>query len=508
MRRCASDAQKLEQLRRLIREIEYLKYTLNSTLYWDKMTYMPEKGLTYRSEVMSFLASQLYERFRSPELRSLVDHFSRQKDAPPQVSAMVRRVESNYIYINKIPQAEYQAYIALIAKAEQVWEQAREANDFQRFAPYLERIVDTFRAFAGYWGYEAEPYDALMSFYEPGTTVQQMDRLADELKHFVIDLFQTLQARGMPCGEPAEGRFRLPLEEQRALSQYVLETIGFDFASGRLDEGSHPTTLAASPGDVRVITSYQAEDFRSGLFNTLHEGGMGLYEQDIDPALLGMLLGEVASFATELAEARLYENIIGRSAGFWEYLFPRMQQLCPSLAVDERETLFQSVNQVRPTLIRNNADELTYILHILIRYEVEKDLIRGTLSVAELPQVWRQKYTDYLGITPRNDREGVLQDIQWAAGYMGYFPGYLTSNLMAAQFAAALERELGPLRHLLAAGRFREIHQWLGTRVHRFGAIYPPGELVKRATGEPLRSTYFINYLREKYTEVYQLKKQ
>ena len=276
MRRCASDAQKLEQLRRLIREIEYLKYTLNSTLYWDKMTYMPEKGLTYRSEVMSFLGAQLYERFRSPELRSLVDHFSRQKDAPPQVSAMVRRVESNYIYINKIPQAEYQAYIALIAKAEQVWEQAREANDFQRFAPYLERIVDTFRAFAGYWGYEAEPYDALMSFYEPGTTVQQMDRLADELKHFVIDLFQTLQARGMPCGEPAEGRFRLPLEEQRALSQYVLETIGFDFASGRLDEGSHPTTLAASPGDVRVITSYQAEDFRSGLFNTLHEGGMGL----------------------------------------------------------------------------------------------------------------------------------------------------------------------------------------------------------------------------------------
>ena len=192
-----------------------------------------------------------------------------------------------------------------------------------------------------------------------------------------------------------------------------------------------------------MITSYQAEDFRSGLFNTLHEGGMGLYEQDIDPALLGMLLGEVASFATELAEARLYENIIGRSAGFWEYLFPRMQQLCPSLAVDERETLFQSVNQVRPTLIRNNADELTYILHILIRYEVEKDLIRGTLSVAELPQVWRQKYTDYLGITPRNDREASFR-ISNGCGLYGYSVPILTSNLMAAQFAAALERELGP----------------------------------------------------------------
>ncbi|WP_209345133.1 carboxypeptidase M32 [Flavonifractor sp. AGMB03687] len=504
----AADTQKLEQLRARIREIEYLKYTLNSTLYWDKSTYMPEKGLSYRSEVMSFLGAQLYERFSAPELRRLVDHFARQKDAPPEIAAMVRRVQSNYIYINKIPREEYRAYISLIAKAEQVWEQAREANDFKRFAPYLEQIVDTFRSFADYWGYEEDPYDALMSFYEPGSTVRQMDRLADELRTFVIDLLQELRTHGKACGEAQEEHFALPLEEQRALSRFVLETVGFDFAAGRLDEGPHPTTLAASPGDVRVITTYQPDDFRSGLFNTLHEGGMGLYEQDIDPALLGMLLGEVASFATELAEARLYENIIGRSAGFWAYLFPRMKKICPSLAVRDGEAMFQAVNQVSPSLIRNDADELTYILHILIRYEVEKDLIGGKLAVADLPEVWRQKYTEYLGITPPNDREGVLQDIQWAAGYMGYFPGYLTSNLMAAQFAAALERELGPLRGLLAAGRFEEIHQWLAQHIHRFGAIYEPGELVRRATGEPLRSTYFINYLRDKYTEVYQLKKR
>ncbi len=499
-------AQKLERLRTLIREIEYLKHTLNSTLYWDKMTHMPEKGLAYRSEVMSFLGTRLYERFESAELRQLVDYFDGRKENTVEVNAMVRQVRNSYIYISKIPQAEYSAYISLIANAEQVWEQAREENRFSIFAPYLEQIVTTFQSFADYWGYEDDPYDALMSFYEPGSTVQEMDQLSGELRDFVVPLLQSVRehSAAQPVISPA--CFTMPMGEQQRLSHAVLETIGFDFSAGRLDEGPHPTTLAASPGDVRIITTYTPQDFRSGLFNTLHEGGMGLYEQDIDPKLLGTLLDEVASFGTEVAEARLYENIIGRSAGFWRHFFPQMKELCPSLAVPDWETMFRAVNQVTPTLIRNDADELTYLLHILIRYEVEKDLIHGRITVRDLPDVWRQKYKAYLGINPTNDRDGVLQDIQWAAGYIGYFPGYLTANLMAAQFAAAMERSLGPLQQVLAEGRFDAIHQWLAEHVHRFGAIYSPGELVLRATGEPLRSTYFISYLRNKYTEIYQLK--
>lgn len=495
---------KLERLRTLLREIEYLKHTLNATLYWDKMTHMPEKGLTYRSEVMTFLGNQLYERFDSAELRQLVDYFDGRKGNSPEVDAMVRRVRSNDIYIRKIPQKEYSAYISLIANAERVWEQAREENRFSTFAPYLERIVAAFQSFAGYWGYEEDPYDALMSFYEPGSTVREMDQLAEELRDFVVPLFHQIRERRAE-GQPMLD-FALSLEEQRRLSRQVLETIGFDFAAGRLDEGTHPTTLAASPKDVRILTTYTPEDLRSGFFNTLHEGGMGLYEQDIDPSLAGTLLGEVASFATEVAEARLYENLIGRSAGFWSAFFPKMRELCPSLTVPNWETMFRWVNQVTPTLIRNDADELTYPLHILIRYEVEKDLIHSRLSVRDLPEVWEEKYRTYLGVTPSNHREGVLQDIQWAAGYMGYFPGYLTSNLMAAQFAAAMERSLGPIQVLLSEGRFGDIHQWLAEHVHRFGAIYSPGELVRQATGETLKTTYFINYLREKYTEVYQLK--
>ncbi len=496
---------KLERMRILLREIEYLKHTLNATLYWDKLTYMPEKGLAYRSEVMTFLGNQLYERFDSAELRQLADYFDGRRGNAPEVDAMIRRIRNHDIYIRKIPQKEYSSYISLIVNAERGWEQAREENQFSTFAPYLERIVAAFQSFSAHWGYEEDPYDALMSFYEPGSTVREMDRLAEELRDFVVPLFH--QIRGQMAESPSRPDFALPLEEQRRLSRQVLETIGFDFAAGRLDEGTHPTTLAASPKDVRILTAYTPDDLRSGFFNTLHEGGMGLYEQDIDPNLAGTLLGEVASFATEVAAARLYENLIGRSAGFWRVFFPKMKELCPSLAVPNWEAMFRGVNQVSPTLIRNDADELTYPLHILIRYEVEKDLIHGRLSVRDLPEVWAEKYRTYLGVIPSNHREGVLQDIQWAAGYMGYFPGYLTSNLMAAQFAAAMERSLGPIQTLLSQRRFEDIHQWLAEYVYRFGALYPPGELVRRATGEPLKTSYFIDYLREKYTAVYQLKK-
>ncbi len=500
--------QKLERFRTLLREIEYLKHTLNATLYWDKMTHMPEKGLAYRSEVMSFLGARLYERFESAELRQLVDDLDGRTENTVEVNAMLRQVRNGSIYISKIPQAEYSAYISLIANAEQVWERARQENSFSMFAPELEKIVAAFQSFAQYWGYEEDPYDALMSFYEPGTTVREMDRLANELREFIVPLVQAVSTCSKKSAAPAPDAFFLPTDEQRRLSHAVLETIGFDFSAGRLDEGPHPTMLSACPGDVRILTTYTPKDFRSGFFNTLHEGGMGLYEQDIAPRLLGTLLDEPASFATEVAEARLYENIIGRSAGFWYHFFPRMKELCPSLAIPDWETMFRCVNQVTPTPIRNDADELTYLLHILIRYELEKDLIHGRLSVRDLPERWRQKYTSYLGIDPPSDREGVLQDIQWAAGYMGYFPGYLTANLMAAQFAAAMERSLGPLQQLLAAGRFDAIHGWLAEHVHCSGATYLPGELVRQATGEPLRTTYFINYLRNKYSEVYQLKPQ
>lgn len=495
--------QRLEAFRQYLRRVEYLKYTLNSLVYWDKITMMPERGLQYRSEVMGFLGGELYRLYAAPELHEHVAFFERNAGQDPLVAAMARRTKRNYYFVNQIPEAEYSAYILLIAKAEAVWEKARKAQDFSLFAPYLEQIVETFRSFAEYWGYEEDPYDALIGYYEEGVTTRQMADMSARLKAFLVPLLQKIRQRPP---EPEEAYLRaapFPKEAQRDMSRWLLETIGFDFAAGRLDESTHPTTLASSPDDVRVVTSYSEDDFRTALFNILHEGGKGLYEQDIDKGLLGTMLAEVASMGLEEAQARLYENMIGRCRGFWRLCYPKLQSYYPALQGLPEDDFYRSVNRVQPSLIRLDADELTYTLHIIIRFELERELVNGGLTVAQLPEEWNRRYAQYLGVTPQNDSEGVLQDIHWAGGYFGFFPSYLLANLYAAQFLNCMEDELGGLDDLIAEGGLEQIHHWLRDNVHSYGARYTPDELVRRVSGEALRPEYYMDYLQKKYGELY-----
>lgn len=495
---------KLMEFKELVKKIEYLKYTLNSLVYWDKITNMPEKGLKYRSQVMAYLSGELYKLFSDKKLRSCVTYFEGRKDNEKYVDSMVKRVKRNYSYVSSIPVKEYTEYITLIANAERQWEEAKKAKDFNKFAPYLEKIIESFKAFAEYWGYEENPYDALIGYYEEGVTVKQMDSLAEELKAFVIEILNRIKEKESYI-EDKLFDVNIDKEQQKRLSEELLKVIGFDFSAGRLDEGMHPTTLASSPKDVRIITSYNDKDIRVGIFNTLHEGGKGIYEQTINSDLMGTLLAEVSSFGLEEGQARIYENIIGRSKGFWSFFYEKFQEICPQISELSEEKFLRVVNKVQPSLIRNDADELTYILHIIIRYEIEKDLINGKINVANLPRIWNEKYKEYLGVEPKTDDEGVLQDIHWAAGYFGYFPSYFLANLTSAQFVAAMEREVGSVGELLGKGKLQVIHKWLADNVHCHGAIYSPTELIEKATGEKLESKYFVNYLRNKYFEVYKL---
>lgn len=495
---------KLTEFKELVRKIEYVKYTLNSLVYWDKITNMPEKGLEYRSEVMAYLSGELYKLFSDKKLRSCVSYFEGRKDNEKYVDSMVKRIKRNYSYVSSIPAKEYTQYITLIANAECQWEEAKKTKDFNKFAPYLEKIVESFKSFAKYWGYEENPYDALIGYYEEGVTVKQMDSLAEELKAFVIELLNRIKEKESYI----EDKFfdiNIDKEQQKMLSEELLRVIGFDFSAGRLDEGMHPTTLASSPRDVRIITSYNDKDIRVGIFNTLHEGGKGIYEQTINSDLMGTLLAEVSSFGLEEGQARIYENIIGRSKGFWSFFYKKLQEICPQMSELSEEKFLRGINKVQPSLIRNDADELTYILHIIIRYEIEKDLINNKIKVDDLPRIWNEKYKEYLGVEPKTDDEGVLQDIHWAAGYFGYFPSYFLANLTSAQFVAAMEREVGSVDELLGEGKLQVIHKWLEDNVHCHGAIYSPTELIEKATGEKLESKYFVNYLRNKYFEVYKL---
>lgn len=495
----------LTEFKKKVRKIEYLKYTLDSLIYWDKITYMPVNGIGYRSQVMKFLAEELYKSLSDSKIKKYLQYFDGNKSNDEIVNGMVARIKKNNAYVNKIPETEYGQYIALIAKSEQVWEQAKLNNDFQHFSPYLEKIVEHFRDFAKYWGYKENPYDALIGYYEDGLTVKEIDKLSSELRGFIIEILNQIRQKKEVVSNDSLDNISLDIEKQKELSEWILSVIGFDFNSGRLDEGAHPTTLASSPEDVRIVTSFDEKNIKTGIFNTLHEGGKGLYEQDIDKNLMGTLLAEVASFGVEEAIGRFYENIIGRSKGFSDCICNKLEELCPELKNLDSEGFYKNINKVESSLIRIDADELTYTLHIIIRYELEKELINGQLQVRELPEAWNKKYKDYLGIEPVEHGKGVLQDIQWAAGYFGFFPSYFLANIMSAQFKAMMEEQIGSLDELISLGKIEKVHQWLAENVHKRGAIYSTSELINKITGGGLSSKYYIEYLRKKYYEVYDL---
>ncbi len=494
---------RLADFKDLISKIEYLKCTLNSLVYWDKLTYMPSEGIEYRTKVMSFMAEQQYRFMSSSRFIGHVRYFEGNKKNDPITDSMISRIRRSSEYINKIPEEEYKRYIELIAMSEQVWQQAKAEKNFDLFKPYLDRIFCTFRKFAQYWGPTEDPYDALLGYYENGLTVNKVDELVSELKPFLIEMLRKVKEKQKDCGKKPLIMPKVDGARQQAIWKTVLSDMGFRFEAGRVDIGSHPTILANSPSDVRIVNSYREEDLRSGLFNVLHAGGKGIYQQSISKELLGTFLAEVPSFALEEGIGRFYENILGRSQGFWKYFYDKICSIAPELKKFTEREFYEDINMVSPSLIRIEADQMTYLLHIIIRYEIERELINQRLTVDGLPDAWNQKYEDYLGIRPANDSEGVLQDIHWASGYVGYFPAYFVSNLAAAQMSAAIEKDCGSLNGLMVEGRFDIINDWLKEKVFRYGAIYDTEELIERATGRPLDSKDYIDYLREKFSEVY-----
>lgn len=499
--------EKLSELKELISKIEYLKYTMNSLIYWDKITYMPPEGIAYRSKVMAYMADLQYQLMSQPSFSENVAYLTDHEKNDDITNAMLRRIRRNSEYVSKIPEQEYRQYTELIALAEQVWEQARRENDFAAFLPDLEKIFATFRQFAEYWGYEADPYDALLGYYEEGLCTTQVDAFIAELKPFLIQSIARIQARPQAQQEDCFSKLpQLAKSQQQKLWEIILSRLGFRFAAGRIDIGAHPTILANSPNDVRIVNSYDPADLKSGIFNVLHCGGKGIYQQSISPRLLGTSLAEVASFALEEGVGRFYEHVIGRNEGFWNYFYPQIAALIPAFAELSPHQIYCQVNTAQPSFCRIEADELTDLLHIIIRYELERELIGGQLAPRDLPDAWNQKYQDYLNIRPQNHSQGVLQDIHWAAGYVGYFPSYIAAALSSAQIGAAIESSCGSIEKLTGRGQFQVIKDWLTEHLFCFGALYPTPQLIHQATKEPLNSKYYTDYLRKKYSARYSIK--
>lgn len=488
------EIKKLNDLTKLLKEIEYIKYTLNGVLYWDKMTMMPKGGIYYRSEVMSYLAEELYKKFSSSKLHKLVEYFDQNFKNDEKIVAMIRKIKRNYVYVNKIPKAEYKEYINHIAISEAMWQEAREKNDFSIFAPYLNKSLEYFKKFAQYWGYEKNPYDALLQYYEDGIDVEMLERLIPKLKEVVLEIVKKRKKNFHKILYDD-----ISNEDQEKISKELLELIGFNFNYGRLDVGEHPTTLSSSPRDVRIVTHLEKEDIFTGIYNTLHEGGKGLYEQDIDNTLIGTLLAEVSSFSLEEAESKIYENIIGKNRKFCFLLHEKLSKISSKIKESNVEEIYHYVNKITPSLIRINADEVTFILHIIIRYEIEKELIEEKIEVEDIVKVWNEKYKLYLGVVPNNFKEGILQDIHWAAGYFGYFPSYLLAGIYSAQIVAILNKKLSGIVENIDSENLKIIHQWLKENIHKYGSIYTPKELIRKICNEEVSSSYYIDYLKGKY---------
>ena len=396
-----------------------------------------------------------------------------------------------------MPRRLVEEWARVTSIAQQTWVEARRNDDFASFAPWLDRIFALARESADAVGYEGERYDALLDDYEPGMTTDRVTALVAQLQERLVPLVASLRD-APPMHVALEREF--PIERQKVFAESTAAAIGFDLQGGRLDVSQHPFCTSLGPGDVRISLRYAANDVALGFFALLHEMGHGLYDQGLDPTHYGTPMGDVASLGLHESQSRMWENHVGRSEGFWRHFYP---QLCSAFSEALHdvplETFRRFVNHVAPGPIRVNADEVTYDLHIAIRFELERALLSGDLRAAELPGAWNELYARHLGVVPANDREGCLQDIHWADGLIGYFPTYTLGNVYSAQLFAAAERDVGPLEESFARGEFAPLREWLREHVHRHGMRWPVSVLVEKATGKGADSSYLVESLTRRY---------
>lgn len=475
---------------------------------WDMRTGAPKKGMDQRSEVIGTLSGEIFKMSSSDEMKQFIESLSGTESESSLDLKTQRSVEESkreYDENSKIPPDEFEAYVVLQSKAETVWEEAKANNDFSMLEPYLKKIVDYKRRFIEYWGHDGNKYNVLLNLYEPGMTTEVLDKVFGELRDAIVPLLkQVTEASNQPHTEMIFQTF--PKDKQRALSLAMLKELGYDFEAGRLDETAHPFQISLNPGDVRVTTKYDEKDFRTAIFGTIHECGHAIYEQNISKDLVGTPLCSGASMGIHESQSLFFENFIGRNESFWKKYYPILQNESGGLFDNvPLEGFYRAINVAGPSFIRIEADELTYPLHIIIRYEIEKELFNGNLEVKDLPKAWNEKMEKYLGIIPPNDQEGVLQDIHWSGGDFGYFPSYALGYLYAAQLKAAMLKDIPDFDQLLAKGEVDQIREWLTEKVHQYGKLKKPKEILKDVTGEGLNAKYLIDYLTQKYSKVYQL---
>ncbi|NOT22929.1 MAG: carboxypeptidase M32 [Nitrospiraceae bacterium] len=486
-----------------------------SLLSWDQETYMPAGGGEARAEQISTLQGIAHQKLIAPDFERLLDAWidpeaGEIRDSPGEAwdepaRSLLREVWRDFSRAKKLPSDFVVTLSRECSLAQQVWTEAKDNRAFSQFLPNLRTVLGLKRQEAEYLGYRDSPYNALLDTYEPGSTIAALRPLFAQIKGRLVPLLKKIQQSSVQIDDTMLFH-TFDQARQLEFGRMVLIAMGYDFERGRLDLSAHPFTTSFHPTDVRVTTRVHEHDLQSCLFSCIHEGGHGLYDQGLDPRYFGTPLGDSVSLGIHESQSRMWENCVGRSRAFWRFFFPMLQATFHhQLRGLDEEQFYAAINRVKPSLIRVEADELTYNLHIMLRFEIEQDLIEGRARPEDLPGIWNRKMEEYLGIVPSNDADGVLQDVHWSFGAFGYFPTYTLGNLYSVQFYQQAKLEIPHLEDEIAAGQLMVLRHWLGQKIHRWGRMFTPDHLAQRVTGRSLDPEPFLSYVEQKYGELYGL---
>ena len=479
-----------------------------AVLGWDRDVNMPRAGLPARIEQMTTLSRLIHSRFTADDTGEMIESAAAELNGTgydANSTALIRQLKRSYGDAKKLPLEFVVRRTAISARARAEWEQAREENDFARFRPWLEQVVGLAQEMAEFYGYEDEKYDALLDKYERDAKTAEVRRLFAAVRASLVPLRQAIVERGRPVDDGLLHQ-DFPIAQQQEFAAYIAVAAGYDLDRGHIGTVVHPFATSFSRDDVRITTRWYGDFLSPSLFGTLHESGHAIYEQGTDPSLARTPLARGASMGIHESQSRMFENLVGRSLPFWRVHFAKLQEIFPAqLGGHTAEAFYRAINKVAPSFIRVEADELTYNLHIILRFELEQAMLQGDLAVADLPGAWNDKMEALLGIRPPDDREGVLQDVHWSSPSFGYFPTYALGNLYAAQFYETAVGNDPAIAADLEAGRTGALLAWLNENIHRHGKKFNPAELVVRATGQPLGHEAFVRYVTTKFAALYQL---
>jgi len=499
-------SEKLTHLKELLGEVSDLGKAA-AVLSWDQQVNMPPMGGEGRGQQLATLSKIIQEKFTSDEVGKLLDDLKQEfdgADTENDDAAMIRVAARNYDKAKRVP-PEFVAEQAIVSsKAFEAWREAKGKSDFSIFLPHLEKNLDLVRKYVEFFPPADHPYDTLLDDYEPGMKTAEVKEIFDGLRPKQVKLIKAIAD-----SKQVKSDFLHKKYNDQKLWDFgvnVITCFGYDWNRGRQDKAPHPFETSFNVNDVRITTRFEKENPLSTLFSTLHESGHAMYEQGIDPKYERTSLSGGTSLAIHESQSRMWENLVGRSLPFWEHFFPTLKKTFPAqLDGVSLKTFYKAVNKVEPTLIRVNADEATYNLHIMLRLELEIAMVENSIILKDLPEIWNTKMQEYLGITPPNDAKGVLQDVHWSYGSVGYFSTYALGNLVSAQLWEKINKDIRNLDDQIRTGEFSELLGWLRTNIHQFGHKYDPQDLVQKITGSKITPEPYVRYLTKKYREVYRL---